>query len=689
MKKSEIKTKAPIVSGVENGHVLDARNIVTTFDSDGLRVEAVTGASLYLKEGEIIGLVGESGSGKSVTSMSILQLIMPPGKIESGEAYLKGVDGNILEFGFKSDEMRRVRGGRIGMVFQEPMTSLNPVLTIGFQIQETIMLHLKLDEAEAKKRTIEIMKAVGISDPESRYSQYPQHFSGGMRQRIMIAMAIAAEPQVLIADEATTALDVTTQAQILDLLKSLARDRSFSIVIVTHNLGLVARYADRIYVMYGGNIVEQADKFTLFANPVHPYTRGLLDAIPRLDDRKDRRLTPIEGNPPSPVNRPPYCQFYDRCKYREERCKEHMGELRQVDEGHYVRCILTQTELDKKKSSFSGSGSSVAGKVISDEIAVSISNLKMYFPVYKGVLKRKVADVKALDDVSFDVRKGETLGIVGESGCGKSTLARSIMRAYKPTSGRIMYDGVDLATLNEKQLRRIRSKIAMIFQDPFASLDPRQSAGSIIGEPLRIGGLTKNKAEYIARVDELMALVGLDPEFKNRVPREFSGGQRQRLGIARAIASDPDIIICDEPVSALDVSIQAQVINLLEDLQAKLGITYLFIAHDLSVVKHISDRIIVMYLGKIVEISDCERLYENPLHPYTQALLSAVPIADPAVDRDRERIELLGEVPSVINRPAGCPFSNRCRYATERCRKEIPQLKDTENQHKVACFLYG
>lgn len=671
---------------MEENKFLTADNIHTSFITDGVKVKAVDGVSIYIKKGEIVGLVGESGSGKSVTSLSIMQLIMPPGKVEEGDVRIEGTEGNLLSYGMMSEEVREVRGGKIGMIFQEPMTSLNPILTVGYQIQETIKLHLGLNEEDSKKRAIDMMSQVGIADAEQRFNQYPQHFSGGMRQRIMIAMALAAEPSVLIADEATTALDVTTQAQILELLQRLARDKGFSIIIITHNLGLVARYADRIYVMYGGEIVESSDKYDIFENPVHPYTRGLLNAVPRLDDKKDRRLTPIDGNPPNPANRKPYCQFYERCKYREDRCKNGKCELSEIWEGHFLRCMLSKQELDVKKSVVEKLKRKTDEKVISEKTCLDVKNLRMFFPVYKGMMKRKVSEVRAVNDVSFSVYKGETLGIVGESGCGKSTLARCVIRAYKPTSGSIVYEGKELVGLNERQLRPIRPKMAMIFQDPFSSLDPRQSASSIVGEPLKINKLVKNREEYDKRVDELMTIVGLDPALKNRVPREFSGGQRQRLGIARALASNPDLIICDEPISALDVSIQAQIINLLEDLQSKLGVTYLFIAHDLSVVKHISERIIVMYLGNIVEIAGCEDLYARPMHPYTQALLSAVPIADPKIDLGRDRIHLQGEIPSVMKRPSGCPFHNRCMYATEKCSTEVPELKDYGNDHRVACF---
>jgi len=669
-------------------NLIETKNLVTTFPYDGKkRLKAVDGVSIHLKKGAIVGLVGESGSGKSVTVMSILQLILPPGKI-SGEVNIEGVKGNILDYGMFSDEARGIRGGRIGMIFQEPMTSLNPILTVGYQIQENIMTHLGLKEDEAKKKAIEMMKRVGIANAEERFNQYPMQFSGGMRQRIMIAMVLAAQPDVLIADEATTALDVTTQAQILELIRELAKKDNVTVVIVTHNLGLIARYADRIYVMYSGNIVESGDKFELFERPMHPYTRGLLNAVPRLDDDKTRKLVPIEGLPPNPANMPPYCKFYDRCLYREDRCKERMCELEPISENHYVRCCLSVEELDRKREQIEGQYTEVPPKTISEEVCLEVRDLKMYFPIYRGLMKKHVGDVHAVDGVSFKVHTGETLGIVGESGCGKSTLAKCIMRAVNPTGGEILYKGTDMVSLKERALKPFRSKITMIFQDPFSSLDPRQTAGSIVGEPLKINKLTKTRAEYNDRVDELFRLVGLDPDYRTRLPREFSGGQRQRLGIARALASNPDVIICDEPVSALDVSIQAQIINLLEELQAKLQITYLFIAHDLSVVKHISDRIIVMYLGTVVEESPAELLYSTPLHPYTKALLSAVPISDPKVEIQRERIKLIGEIPSVMQRPAGCPFCERCQYASERCKIERPGLTDRGNGQRVACFLY-
>lgn len=671
-------------------HLLEISKIQTCFMTNGSRVRAIDGVSMYLDRGEIIGVVGESGSGKSVTMLSVLQLIGVPGKIEGGDVRLEGIEENLLSYGANSPQMREVRGGRISMIFQEPMTSLNPVLTIGYQIQENIMLHLKLDKEAAKKRTIEMLKMVKIPDAEQRFNYYPQQFSGGMRQRIMIAMAMASEPDILIADEATTALDVTTQAQLLEMIRDIAKETNTAVIIVTHNLGIVARFAERIYVMYSGSVMETSDTRRIFRKPEHPYTRSLIRAIPRLDDPKDRVLIPIEGLPPNPATRPEYCPFYDRCEYRMDKCKEgKKPELAEVEKGHFSACCLNHKELEQKEEEIRNKPQKEAPeRKLEDAYCLEVKNLRKYFPIFKGMMRKKIGEVKAIEEIAFRVRRGETLGIVGESGCGKTTMARCIMRVYKPEEGEIIFDGTDIAGLDDRQMKPFRSKIAMIFQDPFSSLDPRQTAGSIVEESLKINKKYGTQQEYDRRVDELFKLVGLDPALKDRMPHEFSGGQRQRIGIARALSSEPDLIICDEPISALDVSIQAQIINLLEELQVKLGISYLFIAHDLAVVKHISHRILVMYLGRVVEIAECVELYEHTLHPYTQALLSAVPVADPEVEEKRARVPIQGEVPSIVNRPEGCPFHNRCSHAVDRCRKEIPALKDVGNGHEVACFLY-
>jgi peptide/nickel transport system ATP-binding protein len=671
-------------------HLLEVKDIHTCFMMDGKKVKAVDGVSMYIDRGEIVGLVGESGSGKSVTMLSILQLISAPGFIESGSVFLQKEEKNLLEYSSDSEKMRSIRGGRIGMIFQEPMTSLNPVLTIGYQIQENIMQHLGLGKKEAHDRAIEMLKMVKIPDPEQRFDYYPQQFSGGMRQRIMIAMAMSANPDLLIADEATTALDVTTQAQLLEMIRTIAKETNTAVILVTHNLGIVARFAERIYVMYSGSVMETSVTHDIFKNSHHPYTLSLLRAIPRLDDPKDRILVPIEGLPPNPATRPDYCPFYDRCEFRNENCRKvKKPELQESSSGHFSACLLSSDEISEKyREILARPQKESPEKHIGTENILEVENVRKYFPILKGIMKKKVGDVKAIEEITFNLRKGETLGIVGESGCGKTTMARCVMRVYKPDEGAVRFAGVDIAGFSDREMAPYRRKIAMIFQDPFSSLDPRQTAGSIVEESLLINKSLKSRAEMETRVDELMTLVGLDPALKDRFPHEFSGGQRQRLGIARALSSDPDVIICDEPISALDVSIQAQIINLLEELQAKLGISYIFIAHDLAVVKHISDRILVMYLGRVVEIADCDDLYRNPLHPYTQALLAAVPEADPDIEAGKAAVPLEGEVPSIINRPPGCPFHDRCRFATERCRKEVPKLSETGSGHQVACFLH-
>ena len=674
-------------------HLIEVKNLHTEFRQSKGILKAVNGVSYYLDPGEIVAFVGESGSGKSVTQYSGVQLIAsPPGRITEGEILFEGQ--NLLSYGPNSEELRKVRGGKIGIVFQEPMTSLNPVMTIGNQLTESVMLHLHMTKAQARERAVELLKKVGIPDPESRLNAYPHQFSGGMRQRIVIAMALSCNPKLLIADEATTALDVTTQAQILDLTQDIVKESNTAMVLVTHNLSIVARYAQRVYVMYAGEIVEHGTTEEIFKNPHHPYTIGLMNAVPGLNDQKDRKLIPITGFVTNLVNRKDECAFMNRCPYATKECASGATpRLKAVpgEDDHFAACHRTITKETKVEKIFDVADRTYTAKAYdkmteADKI-LKVEDLKVYFPVYKGLMRRKIADVKAVDGITFDIYKGETFGLVGESGCGKSTVARTILRLNDSTGGKITFNGVDITHLDDVKMREHRRNMSMIFQDPYGSLDPRQRAGDIVKEPMKNFRIGLSEAEMDKRVDELFALVGLDPAYRERVPHEFSGGQRQRLVIARAISTNPSFIVCDEAISALDVSIQAQVINLLEELQQKLGLTYLFIAHDLSVVRHISDRVAVMYLGQMVEFADWDSLYSNPLHPYTRSLLEAVPVPDPFTEKTRERQIVQGEVPSPMQRPAGCAFSTRCPYATDRCRTQMPLLKDQGDGHKVACHL--
>lgn len=672
-------------------HLIEVKNLHTEFKQSKGILKAVNGVSYYLDPGEIVAFVGESGSGKSVTQYSGVQLIAsPPGKITEGEIWFEGQ--NLLNYDSNSEELRKVRGGKIGIVFQEPMTSLNPVMTIGNQLTESVMLHLHMSKAQARERAAELLKKVGIPDPESRLNAYPHQFSGGMRQRIVIAMALSCNPKLLIADEATTALDVTTQAQILDLMQDIVRESNTAMVLVTHNLSIVARYAQRVYVMYAGEIVEHGTTEEIFKNPHHPYTIGLMNAVPGLNDQKDRKLIPITGFVTNLVNRKDECAFMNRCPYATKECASRTTpQLKAVpgEEGHFAACHRTITKETKVEKVFDVADRTYVakdyGRMTEADKILKVEDLKVYFPVYKGLMRKKVADVKAVDGITFDIYKGETFGLVGESGCGKSTVARTILRLNDSTGGKITFNGTDITHLDDVKMREHRRNMSMIFQDPYGSLDPRQRAGDIVKEPMKNFKIGLSEAEMDKRVDELFALVGLDPAYRERVPHEFSGGQRQRLVIARAISTNPSFIVCDEAISALDVSIQAQVINLLEELQQKLGLTYLFIAHDLSVVRHISDRVAVMYLGQMVEFADWNSLYSNPLHPYTRSLLEAVPVPDPFTEKTRERQIVQGEVPSPMQRPAGCAFSTRCPYATEQCRTQMPLLKDQGDGHKVAC----
>jgi len=662
--------------------IVEVKDLKTEFRMKRRTVYAVNGVSYHVDAGEIVGVVGESGCGKSVTQMSSVQLVAsPPGKIVGGEVNFGGK--NLLAYGKNSNEIRELRGSEIAMIFQEPMTSLNPVLTVGEQISESLRLHKGLDKKQAKERVVELLRMVGIPDPESRYSQYPHEFSGGMCQRIMIAMAISCEPKLLIADEATTALDVTTQAQILETLQKIVKETNTALIIVTHNLGIVARYADRIYVMYAGRVVESGTTEQIFKNPRHAYTVGLLNSIPRLDDDRTRALVPIDGMPPNMQEVSQHCPFLPRCRQALPECAEReVPALELCEEGHCAACYNKNLDTTIRVSD-----TELVRRNDFDEVVLEIKDLHMAFRTKSNQLFKKGDTLRILEGVNLKLHRGETLGLVGESGCGKTTVAKCILRLLNPQQGEILFNGQDLTKMNETQLRQLRKKIQFIFQDPFGSLDPRQSIGDIVGEPLLVHKLVKNKAEYNARVKELFEMVGLSYTMHTRAPHELSGGQRQRIGIARALASEPEILICDEPVSALDVSVQAQILNLLENLQAKMNLSYIFIAHDLSVVRHISDRIAVMYLGKIVETGTCEQLYDNPVHPYTQALLSAIPIPDPEVEKIRARKALRGEMPSVAKRPSGCSFHPRCDCTQEHCSQQCPVLKEVEPGHLAACWL--
>ena len=585
--------------------------------------------------------------------------------------------------------MRDVRGGDMSMIFQDPMTSLNPALTVGEQVAESLRLHrygrkrndswfnavreiatgLRGDgmSPEVREDTVQLLDEVGIPEPATRVGEYPHEFSGGMRQRVLIAIALACRPKLLIADEPTTALDVTIQAQILELIDGLQDDLGMAVLFITHDLGVVAETCDRVAVMYAGEIVEEGPVEEIFHNPSHPYTYTLLESIPREDTE---RLLPIGGSVPSLVDMPDGCHFAPRCPWAQPECRE--GEIPFLQHGpddvdHRSKCILE--EFDTSEYGAGREGVAAAESTRTDERLLEVENLKKHFSraddLLDEYLGREPGTVKAVDGVSFDVYDGETLGLVGESGCGKSTTGRTILRLLEPTDGTVVFAGEDLADLDKEGLRRKRRDMQMIFQDPLSSLDPRMTVGQTILEPLKIHDLpaespegTSRKRQRRERVNELIEAVGLDQDQYDRYPHELSGGQRQRVGVARALAVDPDFIVCDEPVSALDVSVQAQIINLLEDLQHEFGLTYLFIAHDLSVVRHICDRVAVMYLGEVVEIAETDHLFADPKHPYTRALLSAIPEPDPSVDTDRVILE--GDVPSPIDPPSGCRFHTRC-----------------------------
>jgi peptide/nickel transport system ATP-binding protein len=574
--------------------LLEIKNLITEFRSDGNTIRAVNDVSFILNKGEILGIVGESGSGKSVTSLSIMRLISsPPGKIVNGEIiFNNGNSTNLLALPEK--QMRHYRGKEISMIFQEPMTSLNPVIKCGKQVSEAIQLHLKSSKKEAKEKTLKLFEEVQLPRPSGIYNSYPHELSGGQKQRVMIAMAMSCEPSVLIADEPTTALDVTVQKTILELMKKLQQKHNMSIIFITHDLGVIAEIADKVLVMYKGKIVERGNVKEIFSSPKHPYTKGLLACRP---DMKNRLL-----------KLPVVADFMD---------EDSVGNLSEK--------IISINELTNKLIVTREDRISRHNKLYSTKPILEIKNLKTYFPVRKGIFRKSQEYIRAVDNVSFNVYPGETLGLVGESGCGKTTLGRTILRLIEPTAGQVIFKGIDIAALSAKELRNKRKNIQIVFQDPYSSLNPRITIGNAVMEPMQVHGIYKGNRQRKEKVMELLKKVNIPETYFNRYPHELSGGQRQRICIARALSLNPEFIICDESVSALDVSIQAQVLNLLNELKREFNFTYIFISHDLSVVKFMSDRMIVMKDGKIMEYGDADEIYANSSTNYTKKLIDAIP----------------------------------------------------------------
>jgi glutathione transport system ATP-binding protein len=680
--------------------LLEVADLNVTFRTRDGDVRAVRDLTFGLAPGETLGIVGESGSGKSTVALAILGLL-PKNASVTGLVTSKG----RALLGLSERDLARVRGSVIAYIPQDPLSSLNPAFTVGWQVAETIWTRQGIGKEAANRRAVELLEAVGIPRAAEQAQRYPHEFSGGMRQRVVIAIAMANDPDVIIADEPTTALDVTIQAQVLEALRSARQQTGASMILITHDLGVVAGLADRVMVMYAGKPIETGPVDEIFFRSRMPYTLGLLGSLPRLDVDSSAPLRPIPGAPPSLINLPSGCPFVPRCPVAIERCTGEEPAMLPVAPEHGAACHRSG-ELAAGVPLFAPgdplSEGALSEGALSDvtpapapatlpaangRAVIGVTDLVKHYPITSGrLMRRRIGDAHAVCGVSLELREHETLGLVGESGCGKSTTARSILQLLQATSGSVTFEGRELTGQTRRQLRPLRQQLQVVFQDPYASLDPRMPVGEIVAEPLRVHDRWNGQTGP-ARVAELFRLVGLNPEHRNRYPHEFSGGQRQRVGIARALALEPKVLVLDEPVSALDVSIQAGVVNLLEDLQDRLGLSYLFIAHDLSVVRHISDRVAVMYLGKIVETGTRSQVYDAPSHPYTQALLSAVPVPDPEVERRRRRILLTGEVPSASLPPSGCRFRTRCWKAEDICATEEPALTDRGQGHPVACHF--
>ncbi len=664
--------------------LLEVDNLRTYFRVGLTQVaQAVDGISFQLDQGKTLALVGESGCGKSQTAFSIIRLIAENGYHPSGKILFDRE--NLSE---KSEaDMRRIRGNDIAMIFQEPMTSLNPLYRIGNQLEEPLRMHRMLQKGPARKRAIELLDHVGLPDPDKRIDDYPHQLSGGMKQRVMIAMALACEPKLLIADEPTTALDVTIQAQVLRLMADLQKETGMAILLITHDMGIVNQMADDVSIMYAGRIVEQGSREQIFGNMMHPYTRRLFESIPKPGD-EGYQLNTIPGLVPPATDYGEGCLFADRCAYTMDVCRSHDSKIYKVERGHTVRCHLfeggiTQTAAQEEPKI------PAPKKSMGREPLITVEGLKTWFPVRKGVFRRIANYVKAVDHVDLKLMKGSTVALVGESGCGKTTLGESILRLNREVQGTVRFQETDVMSLPMNELKQIRRHMQIVFQDPFGSLSPRLRVREIIGEGIQVHFPELSPDETNDKISKVLREVVIDPSVADRYPHEFSGGQRQRISIARALILEPEFLVLDEPTSALDVSVQAQVLNLLRELQAKRNLTYLFITHNLNVVQYISDEVAIMYLGRIVEYATAKELFQQPKHPYTQTLLKAVPSLG-----ERKPFEpVVGDVPSPLNAPSGCHFHPRCPILMkepegsplhQKCRNEYPEKKFKGNTF-VAC----
>jgi peptide/nickel transport system ATP-binding protein len=707
--------------------VLEIEDLSTHIQLTKSVVQAVGNVSLTVNAGETLGIVGESGCGKSMTGLSIMGLLPPGGAIVGGSIKLAGRE----LVGIKPEELRQIRGNEVAMIFQDPLTSLDPTKTIGYQVAEPVRLHRGASKAQALERAVEVLSLVGLPRPKERLDDFPHQLSGGLRQRVMIAMALACEPQLLIADEPTTALDVTIQAQILDLLADLKDRLGMAMLLITHDMGVIARHTDRVNVMYAGRVVETAAVSELFSEMRHPYTQALLASIPQLNQDARKALHAIPGLPPDLSSPPTGCRFAPRCLLATDKCRseepplvgetsahlfscwhpvsgplaletiptggpdaDSIGLAAPVSEAGFVADVAIEVPAASADSPLAVADRPVAPADAADGAAgragkplLDLRNLVKEFPVRSGaIMQRKVGAVHAVSDVSFSVEAGTTFGLVGESGCGKTTIGKLIVALEQPDSGSIALGDVDVTALRGSDLRRKRRDLQLMFQDPHASLDPRMRVGAIIGEPLAIQHLG-TKQQQRDRVFELLGEVGLPRNAVERYPHEFSGGQRQRIGLARALTMNPRLIVADEPVSALDVSIRAQVLNLMKRLQQTHGLTYVVISHDLAVVKYMADRIGVMYLGKLVELGSADDIYQRAAHPYTAGLIATIPVPDPNVERGKESAAIKGELPSPVNPPSGCRFRTRCPFAQERCEREEPALRTFGDGHVAACHF--